>query len=56
MSRFDGCPPPCGLRPDIVEAILDGQQPAEMTLALLMKPFPVAWGEQAETLSQSSWD
>ena len=29
------------LAPDIVEAILDGRQPAEMTLAVLMRPFPV---------------
>lgn len=42
------------LAPDIVEAILDGRQPAEMTLAALMQPFPVAWGEQAETVSRSS--
>ena len=41
-------------RPDIVEAILDGRQPAAMTLAVLMQPFPVAWGEQAETVSRSS--
>ena len=34
------------LAPDIVEAILDGRQPPEMTLAALMQPFPVAWGEQ----------
>ena len=36
------------LAPDIVEAILDGRQPAEMTLAGLMEPFPVWWTEQAE--------
>ena len=34
------------LAPDIVEAILDGRQPPEMTLAALMQPFPVAWREQ----------
>jgi hypothetical protein len=34
------------LAPDIVEAILDGRQPAEMTLAALMTPFPVAWERQ----------
>ena len=38
------------LAPDIVEAILDGRQPAAMTLAALMQPFPVAWGEQAEAV------
>jgi hypothetical protein len=25
------------------EAILDGRQPADMTLAVLMRPFTVAW-------------
>lgn len=39
------------LAPDMVEAILDGRQPAEMTLAVLMKPFPVEWREQAQELS-----
>ena len=34
------------LAPDIVEAILDGRQPADMTLAVLMKPFAVVWLEQ----------
>ena len=34
------------LAPDIVEAILGGRQPAEMTLAVLMRPFPVGWREQ----------
>ena len=34
------------LAPDIVEAILDGRQPAEMTLAGLMRPFAVGWVEQ----------
>ena len=36
------------LAPDIVEAILDGRQSAEITLAALMEPFPVEWSEQAE--------
>jgi hypothetical protein len=34
------------LAPDIVEAILNGRQPAEMTLAVLMGPFPVFWAAQ----------
>ena len=34
------------LAPEIVEAILDGRQTAEMTLARLMRPFPVEWQEQ----------
>jgi len=29
--------------PEIVEAILDGRQPAEITLAVLMRPFPAEW-------------
>ena len=36
------------LAPSIVESILDGRQPSEMTLAGLMRPFSVAWKEQAE--------
>ena len=39
------------LAPDIVEAILDGRQPAEMTLAVLMEPFALTSGDQAEALS-----
>jgi len=35
------------LAPDLVEAILDGRQRAEMTLAVLMKPFTVGWRERA---------
>ena len=38
------------LTPDIVEAILGGRQPAEMTPAVLMKPFPVSWREQCDKL------
>ena len=34
------------LAPEIVEAILDGHQPADMTLALLMQPFGGLWAEQ----------
>ena len=34
------------LAPEIVEAVLDGRQPAEMTLAALMQPFGVLWAEQ----------
>jgi hypothetical protein len=36
------------LAPEIIEAILGGQQRAEMTLAVLMRPFPVEWTEQRE--------
>jgi hypothetical protein len=38
------------LAPDIVEAILGGRQPAEMTLAVLKPPFPVEWSEQRAQL------
>jgi hypothetical protein len=39
------------LAPDIVEAILGGRQPADVTLAVLMKPFAVEWTEQRRTKS-----
>jgi hypothetical protein len=35
------------LAPSIVEAILDGRQGPEITLAALMKPFPVEWKRQS---------
>ncbi len=34
------------LAPEIVEAILDGRQPEEMTLPGLMKPFPAEWARR----------
>ena len=34
------------LAPDIVETILDGRQGPDVTLAKLMKPFPVEWERQ----------
>lgn len=52
------------LAPDIVKAILDGRQPPELQMNVLLKPFPVEWGEQhavigpitlrAETFAQLS--
>jgi hypothetical protein len=36
------------LAPAIVEAILDGSQSVELTLPVLLKPFPVEWGEQQD--------
>ena len=39
------------LAPDIVEAILGGRQPAEMTLAVLMRRFPVLWSAQRSELA-----
>lgn len=38
------------LAPDIVDAILDGHQPAYLTLKDLMRPFPVAWEDQRSQL------
>ena len=35
------------LAPEIVEAILDGRQPVEMTLAVLMEPLIAKWSEQS---------
>ena len=38
------------LAPEIIEAILDGRQPAEVTLARLLEPFPECWGGQLAEL------
>jgi hypothetical protein len=38
------------LAPDIVEAVLGGQQPAEVMLAGLMRPFAVGWDAQKSGL------
>ena len=38
------------LAPEIVEAILDGRQPAGLQMDALMKPFPVEWREQHKAL------
>jgi hypothetical protein len=38
------------LAPDIVEAIMDGRQPAGLGLPALMEPFPVEWADQHATL------
>ena len=38
------------LGPDIVEAILDGKQGAEVTLARVLEPMPVEWSEQQSSL------
>ena len=34
------------LAPEIVDAIMDGRQPATVTLGKLMDPFPLDWNEQ----------
>jgi len=31
------------LAPEVVEAILDGRQPSELTMARLFRPFPLEW-------------
>jgi len=37
------------LAPDIVEAILGGKQGSEVTLARVLKPFPIAWELQVQS-------
>jgi hypothetical protein len=34
------------LAPDIVEAVLDGRQPADLALPALLEPFPADWERQ----------
>jgi hypothetical protein len=38
------------LAPDIVEAVLDGQQPERMDLPRLLAPFPVEWSAQRKAV------
>ena len=40
------------LAPDIVEAILDGRQPAELGLDDLLDAFPLEWEAAARTLGE----
>ena len=42
------------LAPDIVEAVMDGRQPAELGLHELREGFPVEWGEQRSALALPS--
>ena len=43
---------PCAfLAPDIVEAILQGRQPADLTLAKLTKSLPIKWADQRQQLA-----
>jgi hypothetical protein len=42
------------LAPDIVDAILDGRQPAGLMLVNLMQSFPVGWQEQVESWISAS--
>ncbi len=37
------------IAPDIVEAILDGKQGPEVTMARVLVPFPEAWEEQRQS-------
>ena len=39
------------LAPEIVQAILDGCAPVDLTLPRLLEPFPTAWAYQRELLS-----
>ena len=39
------------LAPDIVEAILDGRQPAELQLDDLLEGFPLGWDGQRNRLA-----
>jgi hypothetical protein len=41
------------LAPDIVEAILDGRQGPEVTLARGLEPFPPSWSEQKSTFGHT---
>jgi len=47
VSRIFQC---AFLAPDIVEAILEGRQPPELTLERLRHPLPVSWTEQRRVL------
>ncbi|WP_443147231.1 hypothetical protein [Paracoccus spongiarum] len=40
------------IAPDLVEAILDGKQGPEVTLARVLEPLPSAWAAQPEHLGQ----
>ncbi len=42
------------LAPDIVEAILDGRQPAVLQLDDLLAPFPVEWARQKDAFVDSA--
>lgn len=41
------------LAPEIVEVILEGRQPPEVTLAALLEPFPVEWKGQNTYLAEA---
>jgi hypothetical protein len=39
------------LAPEIVEAIVNGQQAPQITLAVLLGPFPAEWKNQRDTFN-----
>ncbi len=41
------------LSPEIVQTILDGRQPARLTMKVLLEPFPLDWDGQARELLDS---
>ena len=43
------------LAPDLVEAILDGHQPSDLSLEMLRKPLPTRWSEQRQLLSSEDY-
>lgn len=43
------------LAPDIVEAILHGEQGPEVTLARVLREYPLAWEQQRRALAQASY-
>ena len=42
------------LSPEIIELILDGKQPAHLTMNKLLEPFPLDWDGQAKQYSLSA--
>lgn len=42
------------LAPEIVEAILDGRQPASLQLDTLLRPFPIEWSAQRQKIASDS--
>lgn len=42
------------LAPDIVQAILDGRQPAGLGLPCLLEPFPLSWADQRGGLERGA--
>jgi hypothetical protein len=59
LAKREGIAPSCVTRvlrltllaPEIVEAILEGRQEPEVTLARVLEPFPDEWGAQLPLVS-----